>query len=860
MADALEYAHRQGVVHRDIKPENILLAEGGALVADFGIARALDAAAGERLTETGLALGTPAYMSPEQAAGSRRVDGRADIYALGCVLYEMLAGQPPFTGPTTQAVLARHAMDPVPSLRTVRATVSPRLARVVERALAKVPADRFPTARALAEALAIPDPTWTQQAVTAVTPARASARRWVPLVAAVALLAALGVAVATRARSSNRAPVSVDPTLVAVAPFRVAAADSSLAYLRDGIVDLMATKLSGTLAFRPADARAMQTTWRRAADRGGDVSEQEALRLAAGLGAGRLVEGEMVSSGRRLAISAALVDAPGGRVRARAAVEGPSDSLTGLLDQIAAQLLALGAGEPEQRLASLAATSPTGLRAYIDGRLLLRRNDYAGAMKRFQAALAADSGFALAALGLVRAGTETMGDPAASRAAWRLRDRLSPADRAQLDVLLGAEYPREPHGVEQLQAAERFTQLAPDDPEAWDLYGAQLCCLGPLLGVPDAQARAKSAFGRALALDSGFTLSANGFTGMAATLGDTADMRRGLALVLRGDSTSPASVALQWHVATVLGDTAAAGRLARSDSMVSMRADGWQQSGPWATLNVFLQQGLGNRDLDLVFQRSLDVAPTDDQRWSIKDLGYRLAVIRGRATGLPLPPRVCCEREQILRVMDALFSDADPALAVAAGAALEREVGRPLRGDWIRGRFAAAEYALRAGRLAVARRAAADIRAGRANGPDAAADAAAGRAYALIDRGAARGAERAALRRRAGWRSSIRCSPTCPTAGEDPAVRQSDRRPAARAARRVRTRARGHPAAGLDPQLFGARDVSPGGGPDRRRGRRHRRGHPCLPSLSRHPRDAEPRLQLEVRRVRAELAMLERRR
>src|SRR6185312_3008001 len=112
----------------------------------------------------------------------------------------------------------------------------------------------------------------------------------------------------------------------------------------------------------------------------------------------------------------------------------------------------------------------------------------------------------------------------------------------------------------------------------------------------------------ALALDSGFTLAANGFTSMAALLADTADMRRGLRLVMRADSASPSSVSLQWHVATILGDTAMARRLALSDSMISTRADGWQQSGPWAMTNVFLQEGIGNRDLDLVFERSLDVA------------------------------------------------------------------------------------------------------------------------------------------------------------------------------------------------------------------------------------------------------------
>src|SRR5947209_6620433 len=139
-----------------VGPEPILLADGRALVADFGIARAITAAGSERLTETGIALGTPAYMSPEQATEEGAVDGRSDLYALGCVVYEMLAGTPPFTGPTAQAILARHAVDPVAPIRTVRDTVAPGVERAVLKALAKVPADRFPSAAAFAHALAAP--------------------------------------------------------------------------------------------------------------------------------------------------------------------------------------------------------------------------------------------------------------------------------------------------------------------------------------------------------------------------------------------------------------------------------------------------------------------------------------------------------------------------------------------------------------------------------------------------------------------------------------------------------------------------------------------------------------------------------
>ena len=146
VADALAYAHERGIIHRDVKPENILLSGGHALVADFGIARAVGQAEGDKLTGTGLALGTPAYMSPEQAAGSGALDGRSDQYSLGCVLYEMLAGEQPFTGPTPQAVIARRFMGPPPALRSLRAEVPEPLERVVLRALAREPVDRFPSA------------------------------------------------------------------------------------------------------------------------------------------------------------------------------------------------------------------------------------------------------------------------------------------------------------------------------------------------------------------------------------------------------------------------------------------------------------------------------------------------------------------------------------------------------------------------------------------------------------------------------------------------------------------------------------------------------------------------------------------
>jgi eukaryotic-like serine/threonine-protein kinase len=148
VAGALEFAHAKGVVHRDIKPENVLLSGGEAVVADFGIARAIEVAGGTTLTEAGVIIGTPAYMSPEQAGGGGSVDERSDLYSLACVLYEMLAGEPPYTGPTTTSILGQHLAAPVPDVGAMRATVPPAVRALLTRAMSKAPVDRFQNAAA----------------------------------------------------------------------------------------------------------------------------------------------------------------------------------------------------------------------------------------------------------------------------------------------------------------------------------------------------------------------------------------------------------------------------------------------------------------------------------------------------------------------------------------------------------------------------------------------------------------------------------------------------------------------------------------------------------------------------------------
>ena len=433
VARALSYAHRHGIVHRDIKPDNILLTEDEAQVADFGIAKAISASVEqEGLTSVGVALGTPLYMAPEQAAADPITDARADLYALGVVAYEMLSGQPPFQGRSAAQLLAAHATEqPVP-LRDRRPALSPALAGVVMRLLEKRPADRPQSAEELLALLESASVATTAAPTIPVAPLpkerTEGPRRGRWLVAGG--VATLGLVLVIASLTNRERPVKVDRAVVAVAPFRVSGADSSLGYLREGMVDLLAAKLSGTEGIRAADPRGVLAAWRRIAGPTGDLPERDAMGVATRVGAGRLIQGDVVGTRQQITINAAMLQAPGASVAARASVEGSPDSLPRLVDRLAGKLLALEAGEGEQRLASLTSTSLTALRAYLEGQALVRRGAFRQAAGRFSLALQQDSTFALAGLGLTRAEV-WFGRPyegPGSLVAWKYRDKLPPPD------------------------------------------------------------------------------------------------------------------------------------------------------------------------------------------------------------------------------------------------------------------------------------------------------------------------------------------------------------------------------------------------------------------------------------------------
>ena len=578
VAAALAYAHDHDVIHRDIKPDNVLVSGGEALVTDFGVAKALSAAAAtggdSGLTSLGVALGTPTYMAPEQAAADPHVDHRADLYSWGCLAYECLTGEPPFTGRSPQALLAAHMTATPEAIDRRRPGLSSGLAAAVMRCLEKRPADRPQSA---AELLPVLEAATTPSGgmapttpVAAIPPPHAPrgvhrwwlaglGRRRVPLLLVIGCIIVLLISAVTGVlprRAARVALTPVDPQRVAVLPFRVSGADPSLAYLREGMVDLLAAKLTGEGGPRAADPRAAVRAWQAEAKDSGELDDAAARRAAVRVGAGSLLLGSVGGSQAHVVISAELVPSTGSGSGSHATVEGAGDSVPMLVDRLVARLLALRAGQGDQRLASLTTTSLPALRAYLDGQGAYRLGHYAEATARLEEAVQLDSSFALAVFALAQAGLWTA-YPDQTRAeehAWRLRDRLSPRDRILLEAVIGPRGPRISSGAELLSARVRAVEATPDQADAWYHLGDLYYHYGSLLGILDAHERSATAFRRSLALDSTFAAPLGHLVNLLAERGDTTSLRRLGAIYLSVDSTNVGALYTRWRVAQALRD------------------------------------------------------------------------------------------------------------------------------------------------------------------------------------------------------------------------------------------------------------------------------------------------------------------
>ncbi len=437
VAEGLDHAHAQDIVHRDIKPENILFDSGRWVITDFGVARAVTTAGGEKLTETGIAVGTPHYMSPEQASGAAAIDSRADIYALGCVVYEMLGGEPPFTGSTPQAILSRQVTDPVPNLRTLRTTVPEGVVQAIERALNKSPVDRFATAVEFSTALSAAPTAAPRRAEVAARGKRRNRLALLIPLAAVGLLLIAGVVflrpVEGTALVRNR---------VVVAPLENRTGDSALDRIGLIAADWITNGVARMGVAQVVPAREALAALRMAGvAQSGDVDRSLPQVLAEETGAAILVTGSYHPRGDELEFQAQIMDMIEGAVLAALEPEqGAKDDPMAAIDQLQTRVLgAVAAHFGPGGLTEMAGSIPTfqAYQAYLDARDHIVRFEWPEAVEDLRRTIALDSTFVRAYLRLATA-------PLWNQRKWgamdslvqvieRRFDNFTPVERAHLD-------------------------------------------------------------------------------------------------------------------------------------------------------------------------------------------------------------------------------------------------------------------------------------------------------------------------------------------------------------------------------------------------------------------------------------------
>ena len=462
VANALDYAHREGVVHRDIKPANILLSQGHAVVADFGIARAVSDVGKDGLTQIGMAVGTPSYMSPEQATADPNVDGRTDIYALGCVLYELLEGKPPFDGETAQAIIAKTISSPVPQMQNLDGKVPDTVPAAIERALAKDPNERYQTAGEFSQALEV-------SLGELLVGTRPVVRRvvWAPVVAA-AVLVVMVVALVVRGSGSK---VAAGADVIAVLPFDISGASAELG---EGMVNLLSTNLNAVGAIRTVDARTVLQRWR---SRGGEdgLDLEGSLQVGRDANAGSILLGSVVAVGDGVRLNAEMYTTQGEEL-ARVQIDGATDNVFQLIDSLSLEILRTiwrsNEPVPSFDVAAITTGSLDAVRAYMRGTLHFRRGQWDSAVAAFQQATTIDSTFALAHLVLAEAygWSGRHGSDVQARAnatAFRFADRLPARER----LLVQAYHLNRQNDRTSLDSIRRYTQLYPSNPRGWYALG-----------------------------------------------------------------------------------------------------------------------------------------------------------------------------------------------------------------------------------------------------------------------------------------------------------------------------------------------------------------------------------------------------
>ena len=476
VADALGHAHTHDIVHRDIKPENILLSNGHALVADFGIAKAAAEGTAQKLTQTGMAVGTPVYMSPEQSSGDV-VGPTADLYSLGCMLYEMLAGEPPFTAKSAMALMARHAMESVPSIRIVRQTVPEEIEDAIFAAMAKVPADRPQTAAQLSEMLGAGYGLGTTTARRAAI--RATATRRVPTMAnqqyapsetpyyrrpwaiIVGLVVVLGAALATwRFGFAAKPGAAVDSGLnfhsVAVLYFEDLSKDKQLGYVAEGLTDGLIKSLSQVQGLTVVSKGGSSEY------RGSTVSVDS---IARALKVGSVVRGSIEQEGDKLRVNVRLVDGNSGADLGRAAIEQPAGDVLKVQDSVAEQVAVLirkQLGEEIKLQQQRSSTTNVQAWSLVQQAEQVRKRGEAAAAQQDSVTFKREFSTADSLLGVAESADDKWAEPVVQRAFLAYRgSRLANLERNVIErwVSIG------------LGHVERAIKLDPADADALEIRG-----------------------------------------------------------------------------------------------------------------------------------------------------------------------------------------------------------------------------------------------------------------------------------------------------------------------------------------------------------------------------------------------------